>query len=102
MSFTTLFNAPAKLSFARRTKSFITSSAWYFSDKIALAELSTRQIASATDATGMAENKIASKQGGSIAKQARIELEKKTGQKIVTADNFLSLKNSSEKLNEDK
>lgn len=68
----------------------------------ALAELSTRQIASATDATGMAENKIASKQGGSIARQARTELEKKTGKKIVTADNFLSLKNSPEKLNEDK
>ncbi len=67
----------------------------------ALAELSTRQIAAATDATGMTENKIASKQGGGIAKQARIELEKKTGMNVVTADNFLSLKNSPEKLGED-
>ncbi len=67
----------------------------------ALAELSTRQIAAATDATGMTENKIASKQGGGIAKQARIELEKKTGLNVVSADNFLSLKNSPEKLGED-
>ncbi len=57
----------------------------------ALAELSTRQIAAATDATGMTENKIASKQGGGIARQARIELEKKTGLNVVSADNFLAL-----------
>ena len=55
----------------------------------ALAELSTRQIAETTNAMGMDENKIASKQGGGIAKKARIELENKTGQKVVTSDNFL-------------
>jgi len=58
----------------------------------ALAELSTRQIAETINATGMDENKIASKQGGGIAKKARIELEKKTGQKVVTSDNFLKPK----------
>lgn len=58
----------------------------------ALAELSTRQIAETTDATGMKENKKASKQGGGIAKKARIELEEKTGQKVVTSDNFLKPK----------
>ncbi len=58
----------------------------------ALAELSTRQIAEASIATGLDENKIAGKQGGGIAKKARVELEKKTGQKIVTADNFLKTK----------
>lgn len=64
----------------------------------ALAELSTRQIAETMMAEGMQENKIASKQGGGIAKQARIELEKKTGQKVVTANNFLSPKTLQEKL----
>jgi len=60
----------------------------------ALAELSTRQIAETTNATGMKENKKASKQGGGIAKKARIELEEKTGQKVVTSDNFLKPKKS--------
>jgi len=60
----------------------------------ALAELSTRQIAETTDATGMKENKRASKQGGGIAKKARIELEEKTGKKVVTSDNFLKPKKS--------
>ncbi len=56
----------------------------------ALAELSTRTIAETMDASGMKENKIASKKGGGIAKKARIELENKTGKKIVTRDNYLS------------
>lgn len=56
----------------------------------ALAELSTRQIAETMSATDMTDNKIAGKQGGSIAKKARIELEDKTGKKVVTTDNFLS------------
>lgn len=60
----------------------------------ALAELSTRQIAETINAVGMDENKEASKQGGGIAKKARIELEKKTGQKVVTSDNFLKPKKS--------
>jgi DNA-damage-inducible protein D len=55
----------------------------------ALAELSTRQIADSMNATGMEENKLAGKKGGSIAKKARIELEDKTGKKIITNDNFL-------------
>ncbi len=55
----------------------------------ALAELSTRQIAESAWATGMAENKTAAKTGGRIAKRARLELEEKTGKKIVTGENFL-------------
>lgn len=55
----------------------------------ALAELSTRQIAESVDATGMTENAAAGKQGGRIAKRARLELEEKTGRKVVTGDNFL-------------
>lgn len=63
-----------------------------------LAELSTRQIAEAMEARGMNENKIAGHEGGGIAKKARIALEKKTDKKVVTSDNFLSLKKVHEKL----
>jgi hypothetical protein len=55
----------------------------------ALAELSTRQIAESTDATGMVENKTAAKTGGSIAKRARLELEEKTQKKVVSNENYL-------------
>jgi hypothetical protein len=55
----------------------------------ALAELSTRQIAETTVATGMAENQTAAKTGGRIAKRARLELEAKTGKKVVTGENYL-------------
>jgi len=55
----------------------------------ALAELSTRQIAETTDATGMAENKTAAKTGGKIARGARLELEAKTGKRVVTGENYL-------------
>jgi hypothetical protein len=55
----------------------------------ALAELSTRQIASSVDATGMTENANAGKKGGGIARKARRELEHKTGKSVVTGENFL-------------
>ncbi len=55
----------------------------------ALAELSTRQIAETMQAEGMQENTAASKVGGGIAKKARVELESKTGKKVVTNENFL-------------
>lgn len=55
----------------------------------ALAELSTRQIAESTEATGMGENEAAAKTGGGIAKKARLELESKTGKKVVSSENYL-------------
>ena len=55
----------------------------------ALAELSTRQIAESVAATGIAENQVAAKTGGRIAKKARLELESKTGRKVVTGENYL-------------
>lgn len=55
----------------------------------ALAELSTRQIAETEKAEGMVQNKIAGKKGGGIAKKARLELEQKTGQKVVSRENYL-------------
>jgi len=55
----------------------------------ALAELSTRQIAETTDATGMADNKTAAKAGGGIARQARRQLESQTGKPVVSGNNYL-------------
>jgi hypothetical protein len=55
----------------------------------ALAELSTRQIAETVAAVGLPDNKKAAKTGGKIAQRARIELESKTGRKVVTGENYL-------------
>ncbi|KAF3983511.1 MAG: Bro-N domain-containing protein [Methylococcales symbiont of Hymedesmia sp. n. MRB-2018] len=55
----------------------------------ALAELSTRQIAETDEAKGLEQNKKSAKQGGTIAKNAKVELENKTHKKIVDSSNFL-------------
>jgi len=55
----------------------------------ALAELSTRQIAETDEAKGLQENAKASKKGGKIAKNARLQLEEQTGKNVVTGENFL-------------
>jgi DNA-damage-inducible protein D len=54
----------------------------------ALAEISTRQIAETLRAKGLEENKIPAKKGGRVAKNARQELEEKTGKKVVSGSNF--------------
>jgi len=60
----------------------------------ALAELSTRKIAETMETKGLEENKIPAKKGGRIARNARLELEQKTGKNVITGQNFLSkLKN---------
>jgi DNA-damage-inducible protein D len=41
------------------------------------------------EAKGLSENKIASKKDGGIAKKAKLELEQKTGKKIITKENYL-------------
>jgi hypothetical protein len=58
----------------------------------ALAELSTRQIAEVEEAKGVKENAKAGKKGGAIAKNARKELESKTGKNVITGENFLKPK----------
>jgi hypothetical protein len=68
----------------------------------ALAELSTRQIAEADKAKGVQENAIAGKKGGAVARNARKELESKTGQKVITADNFLPPTKEIKELNKKK
>lgn len=55
----------------------------------ALAELSTRQIAESVQATGLPENAEAGKKGGRVAKNARLELEEKTGKPVISGENFL-------------
>lgn len=64
----------------------------------ALAELSTRQIAETEQAKGVVENAKAGKKGGKIAKDARLALEEKTGQKVVTGANFLPPSKSKKQL----
>jgi hypothetical protein len=58
----------------------------------ALAELSTRQIAETEAAQGLVENAKAGKIGGTIARNARIALEEKTGKSVVTDEHFLPIK----------
>ena len=55
----------------------------------ALAELSTRQIAENMQAEGLERNKIPARKGGRIAKNARLELEQKTGKRVVSGLNYL-------------
>jgi hypothetical protein len=49
-----------------------------------LAEASTKDISAATNPKDFEESKIVAKQGGNVAKVARLELEAKTGKKVVT------------------
>ncbi|MFA5124448.1 MAG: BRO family protein [Patescibacteria group bacterium] len=64
----------------------------------ALAELSTRQIAETMSTKGLEENKIPAKKGGRIAKNARLELEQKTGKKVINGINFLQSSKGRKKL----
>jgi DNA-damage-inducible protein D len=57
-----------------------------------LGEESTRLIAAREDAQGFNENRDAAIEGGNIAGGAREKLELKTGEKVVSSDNFLGLK----------
>ncbi len=56
-----------------------------------LGEASTTEIAVNKDSQGFIENKEAAKLGGSIAGNARKELEKQSGKEIVTKENFKEL-----------
>ncbi len=67
----------------------------------ALAELSTRQVAESIQAKGMPENTVASKIGGGIAKNARLDLEEKTGKKVISAKNYLPPKKQNKLLKQD-
>ena len=55
-----------------------------------LGEASTTAIVKTRKPIGFIENKKAAKQGGTVAGNARKELEIKTGQKVVTSQNYLT------------
>jgi len=63
-----------------------------------LAEASTKDISQATDPSSFEENKKVAQQGGNVAKVARMELEAKTGRKVVTALNAKTALTESKKL----
>lgn len=54
-----------------------------------LGEASTKTIAQNTNAQGFSENKTAAKKGGTIAGNARKQLEIESGQSVVTPENYL-------------
>ena len=54
-----------------------------------LGEASTTAIVKTRNPKGFIENKIVAKQGGSVAGKARLDLEIKTGKKIVSSENYL-------------
>ena len=56
-----------------------------------LGEASTTEIARTRDAQGFSKNKQAAREGGTVAGNARRELEKKSGRKVVTSDNFMAI-----------
>jgi len=56
-----------------------------------LGEASTTEIARNKDAQGFAENKSAARAGGTVAGSARKDLEKRSGKKVVTSQNYSGL-----------
>ena len=54
-----------------------------------LGEASTTEIARNTDARGFDENKDVAQKGGEVAGSARADLEKKSGKKVSTSQNYL-------------
>jgi len=55
-----------------------------------LGEAATTEIARKQDAQGFTENKVAARKGGRIAGDAREKLEVETGEKVLTAENYLA------------
>lgn len=55
-----------------------------------LGEASTKEIAVNKDARGFVENREAANEGGAVAGNARKELEKKSGRRVSTRENYLS------------
>ena len=63
-----------------------------------LGEAATTEIARKHDAQGFHENKTMARKGGRIAGEAREKLEEETGEKVVSADNFLTEPESRKRL----
>ena len=56
-----------------------------------LGEAATTKNTKVKDAVGLEENKVAARQGGEVAGNARKELEEKTGESVVSEENFLDV-----------
>jgi len=56
-----------------------------------LGEAATTKIAKVKDVEGLEENRIAARQGGEVAGNARKELEEKTCESVLVEDNFLDV-----------
>lgn len=56
-----------------------------------LGEAATTEIARNRDARGFPQNQQAAHEGGGVAGNARRELEKKSGRKVITSENYLAL-----------
>ena len=63
-----------------------------------LGEAATTEITRTRDAQGFPQNKQAARDGGTVAGNARRELEKKSGRKVVTSENYLALAQSTKKI----
>ncbi len=57
-----------------------------------LAETATTEISKTKKPKSFPENRQVAKEGGSIAGRARKDIEKRTGKKVISKKNFLSLK----------
>lgn len=66
-----------------------------------LAEASTKDISQAHNPTTFNQSKTIAKQGGNVAKVARMELEKQTGKSVVSSDNATMLRRLSQKKQQD-
>ena len=63
-----------------------------------LGEASTTEIARSKDSQGFPENKDAAQKGGKISGNARNELEKETGNNVVTSENYIKTSEKKKKL----
>jgi DNA-damage-inducible protein D len=63
-----------------------------------LGEAATTEIARNKDAQGFPQNKKVAREGGTVAGNARRELEKKSGRTVVSRENYLALSQSAKKI----
>ncbi len=61
-------------------------------------EAATTEIARNRDAQGFPQNKKVAHDGGTVAGNARRELEKKSGRKVITKENYLALMQSTKQV----
>jgi DNA-damage-inducible protein D len=63
-----------------------------------LGEAATTEITRVDDAQGFEENKQAARKGGEVAGTARKDLEKKTGKRVVSSENYLAAPQKAKKI----